>query len=150
MYDFTTNKFPFLSIYDAGGIDTLDASGFDAGVFIDLHEGAFSSVSAAVPTLAEINAGRTALGTELGLAFAPTTQAGVDAAKALRLPVMQIQNPCGYRRGRITATQYDNLSIAYGTIIENAIGGSARDVLWGNQVANKLEGRGGNDVLNGV
>jgi serralysin len=42
-----------------------------------------------------------------------------------------------------------NLSIAYGTTIENAIGGSARDVLWGNEVANRLEGRGGDDVLNG-
>jgi serralysin len=33
--------------------------------------------------------------------------------------------------------------------IENAIGGSARDLIWGNSSANKLEGRGGNDVING-
>ncbi len=51
--------------------------------------------------------------------------------------------------GDIFATEFKNFSIAYGTTIENAIGGSARDLLWGNQVANRLEGRGGNDVLNG-
>ena len=34
-------------------------------------------------------------------------------------------------------------------MIENGIGGSQRDVLWGNEVANRLEGRGGNDVLDG-
>ena len=28
MYDFTINTNPFLSIYDAGGNDTLDLSGF--------------------------------------------------------------------------------------------------------------------------
>ncbi len=33
--------------------------------------------------------------------------------------------------------------------IENATGGSARDLLWGNDVANVLKGLGGNDVLKG-
>jgi serralysin len=149
VYDFTTNKFPFLTIYDAGGTDTLDASGFDAGVFIDLHEGAFSSVSAAVPTLAEINAGRAALGAELGVTLNPTTQASVDAAKAARLPLIEAKILADTGVAGVKATQYDNLAIAYGTIIENAVGGSQRDVLWGNQVGNRLDGRGGNDVLNG-
>ena len=43
-----------------------------------------------------------------------------------------------------------NISIAYNTIIENAIGGSARDYLFGNDVSNKLNGNGGNDVLDGA
>lgn len=149
VYDFTSNKFPFLTIYDAGGNDTIDASGFTAGVFIDLHDGAFSSVSAAVPTLAEINAGRAALGAELGITLNPTTQATVDAAKALRLPLIEAKILADTGVSGVTATQYDNLAIAYGTIIENAIGGTARDVLWGNAVANTLKGMGGDDVLNG-
>jgi Ca2+-binding RTX toxin-like protein len=35
------------------------------------------------------------------------------------------------------------------TTIENAIGGSARDLLWGNEVANVLNGMGGDDVIRG-
>lgn len=42
-----------------------------------------------------------------------------------------------------------NVSIARGTIIENAIGGSARDVIIGNSVANILTGGTGNDTLTG-
>ncbi len=49
----------------------------------------------------------------------------------------------------MNATQYDNLSIAYNTIVENATGGSQRDVIWGNDVANVLKGMAGDDVLRG-
>jgi serralysin len=42
-----------------------------------------------------------------------------------------------------------NVRIAFGTVIENAVGGSGNDVLIGNDVANRLEGGGGNDVLYG-
>jgi serralysin len=42
-----------------------------------------------------------------------------------------------------------NVTIARGTIIENAIGGSGNDTLTGNAVANVLQGGGGSDALNG-
>lgn len=42
-----------------------------------------------------------------------------------------------------------NLSIAYGTIIEQGITGSANDVLLGNEVDNLLAGNAGNDTLFG-
>jgi hypothetical protein len=42
-----------------------------------------------------------------------------------------------------------NMSIARGTIIENAVGGSSSDVLIGNNVANRLTGGLGNDTING-
>ena len=45
---------------------------------------------------------------------------------------------------------HDNLAIAYRVIIENASGGSAGDVLVGNQWNNALSGRGGDDTLNGL
>jgi hypothetical protein len=51
-----------------------------------------------------------------------------------------------------TTPTYDgtnNLGIAYGAIIENAIGGSGNDTLIGNGVANQLFGGPGNDTLNG-
>jgi len=39
----------------------------------------------------------------------------------------------------IRTTEYQNVSIAYGVTIEDATGGSARDLLWGNDVANVLK-----------
>ena len=40
-----------------------------------------------------------------------------------------------------------NLSIAVGTIIENAIGGSAADIITGNSTANSISGLAGNDTI---
>ena len=149
VYDFSKNPYPNLSIYDAGGNDTIDLSGFNAGNFIDLHPGSYSSVGQAVPTLAEVNAARAALGAELGITLNPYTQATLDARKAAFLPV--IEDDIAFDTGvhGVNATQFSNMSIAYNTIIENAIGGSQRDVLWGNDVANVLKGMGGNDVIEG-
>ena len=42
-----------------------------------------------------------------------------------------------------------NVAIARGTIIENAIGGSAADVMIGNAAANQLDGRAGINTLSG-
>jgi serralysin len=87
IYDFTQNAHPILTIFDSGGVDTLNFSGWSTPSRIDLHAGAFSSVN------------------------------------------------------RMT----NNIAIAYNTVIENAIGGSAADVIIGNHAANRLEGGGGND-----
>lgn len=43
----------------------------------------------------------------------------------------------------------DNLAIAFGCVIENAIGGSGNDVLIGNSSSNSLDGGSGNDTLYG-
>jgi len=43
----------------------------------------------------------------------------------------------------------ENLAIAYGTVIENAIGGKGNDVLIGNDTANELTGGKGDDILTG-
>jgi len=44
----------------------------------------------------------------------------------------------------------NNLSIARGAVIENAIGGRGHDQITGNAVANRLEGGAGNDTLIGA
>jgi serralysin len=149
VFDFSQNAYPYLTIYDAGGNDTIDLSGFNAGVFLNLHAGTFSSAGQAIPTTAEINANRVALSVALGFdvgGVADAQVAGVGASR-INLAASNIARDTGVTG--IAATEYDNLSIAYGTVIENGIGGSARDLLWGNEVANRLEGRGGDDVLNG-
>ena len=43
----------------------------------------------------------------------------------------------------------DNLGIARGTVIENAIGGSGNDTIIGNEVGNFLQGVDGNDLIEG-
>ncbi|MDD5287048.1 MAG: Ig-like domain-containing protein [Desulfuromonadaceae bacterium] len=43
----------------------------------------------------------------------------------------------------------DNLAIAFGSVVENAIGGSGNDSLIGNDGINSLDGGGGNDTLTG-
>jgi serralysin len=42
LYDFTQNAHPILAIWDSGGIDTLDLSGFATASKIDLNQGAFT------------------------------------------------------------------------------------------------------------
>ncbi|PLX39586.1 MAG: flagellar biosynthesis protein FlgM [Hyphomicrobiales bacterium] len=42
-----------------------------------------------------------------------------------------------------------NIVIAPGTVIENALGGSGDDLLFGNGARNRLFGKGGDDTLNG-
>ena len=43
LYDFSQNSAPVLTIYDAGGIDTLDLSGFSHRAVINLQPGTYSS-----------------------------------------------------------------------------------------------------------
>lgn len=43
LYDFSINQHPILTIYDAGGEDTVDFSGWNSGSTIDLRQGAYSS-----------------------------------------------------------------------------------------------------------
>ncbi|GBD43527.1 Serralysin [bacterium HR40] len=101
-YAFPDGIGPILTIWDAGGSDTLDASGQLLPVSIDLREGGFSDI------------GRRGSGAEYG---EPARQ---------------------------------NVAIAYGTKIENAIGGRSDDILVGNGLANLLRGEDGNDLLLGL
>jgi serralysin len=89
IYDFSQNTAPVFSIWDAGGIDTIDFSGYFVDTVINLNEGGFSSA------------------------------AGLT----------------------------NNISIAYGAVIENAIGGAGDDVVIGNQWDNLVDAGAGSDVF---
>jgi serralysin len=151
IYDFTKNHSPTLAIYDAGGNDTIDMSGANSGVFLDLHAGSFSS-GGVRPTLDQANAATAEFNAVTDATqgdFAPWTQASLDSyLNAVGVNrAAQIQAMTGV--SGINALSFENLSIAYNTTIENATGGSLRDLLWGNDVANILTGLGGDDVLKG-
>ncbi len=91
IYNFTNNTDPVLSIWDGGGLDTLDLSGDSNNNIINLKAGTFSSVMG----------------------------------------------------------KSDNISIAFGAVIENAVGGSGDDTITGNDVANSIVGGSGADTIDG-
>ena len=152
VYDFNANPYPMFSIYDAGGIDTIDASGFTVSQFINLQDGGFSSIGGSAPSAAEVNAYWTEYYAGWGLDFSeeiPFTDAEVSGNQDAAQDAVAFWIEAETGVAGIRATQFDNVSIAYDTVIENAVGGSARDLLWGNDSANQLNGMGGNDVLQG-
>jgi Ca2+-binding RTX toxin-like protein len=103
VYHWDQNADPFMCIWDAGGVDTIDVNNQTQNQIIDLRAGEFSSLGA-----------------------------------------VKLQ----YRDGSIE--QYpakDNVSIAYGTLIENAIGSDKDDTLIGNSLANQLTGNKGRDYF---
>ncbi|MFC5343983.1 DUF4214 domain-containing protein [Brevundimonas staleyi] len=79
------------AVWDAGGVDIFDFSGYGNNQVIDLRQGAFSNVGALI----------------------------------------------------------GNVSIALGVVIENAIGGSGNDTIYGNSADNILTGGAGNDRIDG-
>jgi Ca2+-binding RTX toxin-like protein len=133
-YDFTVNTRPIVAIYDAGGTDTIDFSGWNTPSTIDLNEGAFSSGGGIEKFLTreEVDANRAALG------FAPRSNAAWAFYENLKAEL-----------GLTNGLYKDNVSIAYGTIIENAVGGGGNDIIIGNAVANVLTGGDGDDTIEG-
>jgi Ca2+-binding RTX toxin-like protein len=91
-YNFSTySGTPAFTIYDTGGNDTFDASGYSNNQTIDLTPGDWSSIG-------------------------------------------------GYT---------DNIGIYLTTTIENAIGGSGNDIIYGNDANNNLTGNAGDDTMKG-
>jgi len=135
-YDFTLTPAPVMAIWDAGGNDTIDASGYATDQIIDLSPGSLSSIGGVTydtaPSYEQVLANRAAAGITTLLSRA-TYDANMAALQA---------NPAV---GRLT----DNVGIAYGATIENAVGGSGNDSLLGNSVDNVLSGNAGNDIMGG-
>lgn len=111
------------AIYDAGGTDTFDLSGHTRSSIVDLTPGAYSSI-AYYSAQAQANYWNSLY-----------PNAGTTITDFIIDPE--------------TYTWSNNLGIAYGTVIENVLGGSATDTLLGNDAGNYLNGGGGNDFLRG-
>jgi Ca2+-binding RTX toxin-like protein len=131
---------PVFTIWDAGGNDTLNLSGYKTPSFIDLNPGSFSSAGGSEKflTLAQINANNVAAGLpERSQFLFDVYNKGVDGVNGGESwrEIAGVTNPL----------MHDNISIAYGAWIENAIGGSGADTIVGNAVDNHLTGGGGAD-----
>ena len=109
---------PIGAIWDAGGIDTIDTSGFATTQLIDLHEGSLTSIGGVTydtaPSFAQVNANRAAAGLASGRYRHPHLQrqhGGASRQPGRRPPDRQFRD-----RLRVTP-------------IENAIGGSGADTI---------------------
>jgi Peptidase M10 serralysin C terminal len=111
VYNFASNPAPVLTIYDAGGIDTLDLSGD------------------AVTTRRTIS---------YDVSGDPVTADGARTTSVIDL-----------RPGQYSSTHgmSNNIGIAFGTVIENAVGTNFSDSMIGNDVGNIISGGSGNDSL---
>lgn len=101
-YSWGASEDIFETLWDSGGVDTMDLSAKSASLTIDLTPGAYSDVGTVVAN----------------------TQ---DATKTIT----------------------ETLGIAYGTYIENVIGGSGSDTIKGNDADNTFTGGTGADVMDG-
>jgi hypothetical protein len=144
------------TIWDAGGNDTLDLSGYYTPSVIDLREGAYSSAGgwgSYNPALA---------GTDPSLLSKEAYLAIVNAYNAAegfpnRLPAtydLYFGGTEGVNEGipwsQIMGFDYlmeNNIGIAYGAVIENATGGEGNDRINGNQAINHFWGNGGADTF---
>lgn len=115
------------TIWDGGGVDTIDVSAFDRDQVVDLLPGHFSSVGV--------------IGFQL------------NGVWQTRIPDWYDPRDFNADHPEWFTPTYGthNLSIAYGTFIENAVGGGGNDTLVGNSAANVLRGGAGADtfVFNG-
>lgn len=118
------------TIYDAGGTDTFDLTGISLANVVDLQPGSYSSIG--VASVSEQIAHWTAK--------FPTYGSFISDIFTRYLP----------EQGRKVYTFTDNVGIALGTFIENALGGSGNDEISGNSAANVLVGNAGNDILAGL
>ena len=140
VYSFVQGSLIVQTIYDAGGTDTIDLSNFTRPNTLDLRPGSYSNIGeysasqqiadVAAPYLNSSSQADRIIGQQF-LAYAQTRLAALNA------------------QGIIPYEFTNNLGIAFGTVIENANGGSAADTIIGNDAANILRGNGGNDTLTG-
>jgi serralysin len=130
-YQWGSDDIVFRCLWDGGGRDTINAANQAQFVQINLNPGSFSVIGRAIfhKTFVEDPNGNVTLTTT-------STVNGVTTVVTVR-------------GNDIESNRRDNLSIAYGTVIENAIGSAFSDRLQGNAAANRLTGGGGNDTLIG-
>ena len=153
--------FTIFTIFDSGGTDTLDLSGYYTNSVIDLREGGYSSAGGygaydpnlvgTDPTLAEINANNADAG--LGPRTARLFEIYFKGDYSDTNPdgTTTLVNE-GQSWKEITGTTDDylmeqNIGIAYGAIIENAVGGHGDDRINGNQANNSFTGGEGADTF---
>lgn len=127
VYTWDPTKPALETVYDAGGVDTIDLASHARPSIIDLTPGAYSSID-----YFPLEAQRA-----YWLATAPG---------AARLINTTYNDTLLQTSGFVWR---DNVGIAYNTVIENVRAGSGADTITGNAAANSLSGGAGADQIAG-
>lgn len=119
-------------IWDAGGIDTFDASHEAQGVHVNLTPGSWIYVGDTREKLFSVKNIDT---------YDMHGYFGLDKSVSLS----------GYRGDKVSLNTYTEgqAFIGYGTQIENLIGSKHNDYLTGNKAGNNIDGGAGDDVIDG-
>jgi hypothetical protein len=150
----TGEMFTVFTIWDAAGNDTIDLSGYHTDSVIDLREGAYSSAGgfgAYDAALADSDPSALSQADYLARANAANAANNFGARSEFLYSLYFTGDPefnegIAWRDIMGGDTQMENnIGIAYGAIIENAIGGSGDDQINGNQANNMFTGNGGAD-----
>jgi serralysin len=151
------------TIWDGGGNDTLDLSGYYTPSVIDLREGAYSSAGgfgAYDPALVGVDPSTMTKEAYLAFVNANNAEAFPDFPNAGNRSAaydLYFGGRAGANEGipwsEIMGKDWlmeNNIGIAYGATIENAVGGHGNDLINGNNAANRLTGGDGDDRLTGL
>ena len=125
-YSWTAGEKFLETIWDGGGIDTINASALTLRSIINLNPGSYSSIGLR-QTHAELFA-------DIPSLFEASVISSLAANNFTEADLYSGAN---------------NLAIAYGANIENAVGGAGNDTITGNTLANSLDGGAGNDSMDG-
>jgi serralysin len=144
------------TIWDAGGTDTLNLSGYHTPSVIDLREGAYSSAGGwnAYGDAPEGADDPRDLDPDVYMAYVNANNVAEGMlARGARYDLyftgrkdVNEEVPWGEVMGWDFLME-NNIGIAYGAVIEHAIGGEGDDRINGNQAQNDFTGNGGADTF---
>jgi serralysin len=143
------------TIWDAGGKDTLDLSGYYTNSIIDLREGGYSSAGGfGAYSAARADTDPSALSMTDYLAIINPANAALGLGSRTAAYDLYFGGRAGANEGvpwfnimGHDTLMENNIGIAYGAIIENAIGGHGDDQINGNQANNEFTGGAGADTF---
>ena len=134
VYQFTNARTPVLTIWDAGGQDRIDVSGYGANQRIDLHEGTYSDVGGWTKNL--------------GIAFHADIENAITGSGNDALTGNALGNLLSGNDGQDTLIgEAGDDNLFGGTGNDQLDGGSGNDSLYGGTGADSLIGGAGFDYI---
>lgn len=145
IFDFSFNRNPVIAIYDAGGIDTLDVSGWFTSSNIDLNPGTYSDANG---MLKNISIARNTVIENVISGMGADTITGNSASNMVRAGFGN-DSILGNRGNDTLMGEAGNDYVSGGMGDDSVLGGEGDDILFGSSGNDSVFGELGNDVLSG-